>query len=54
MKVVWITCPKCDQRFYAEKLMLADADPETGQVPYFFCPFCEYTFKKGEAKHIED
>ncbi len=41
--VFWLTCPKCEQRFYAETSMLKIKTN-------FRCPFCELVFDKEQIK----
>ncbi|MDR1193488.1 MAG: hypothetical protein LBK98_04860 [Peptococcaceae bacterium] len=46
-KIFWVTCPKCDKRFYAS------VDDFQGQDRNMMCPFCEGRFTDEEAKEKE-
>ncbi|MEE8349570.1 MAG: hypothetical protein V3R94_08375 [Acidobacteriota bacterium] len=54
MKVAWITCPKCHERFYVELLMLKETHPLTGTKPFCRCPFCLAEFKAKDAERVEE
>jgi len=45
--IFWITCPKCEKRFYAELSMLRIKTQ-------FHCPFCDAYFEKKDIEKTKE
>lgn len=47
-KIFWVTCPKCNKRFYCHSEELL------GKKIELLCPYCESYFPQEQSPRIEE